>query len=134
MKILVLSNNDGGLWHFRQELLRTLIADNELFVCTPTGDYSKSIESLGCTFISCTKLSRRGMNPIQDLKLFLFYFNLCSKLHPYLVLTYTIKPNVYGGMACSSYGVPYIANITGLGTAVENDSFMQKIAIIWNKY
>lgn len=105
-----------------------MAVDNELLVCTPTGDYSKSIESLGCTFISCTKLSRRGMNPIQDLKLFLFYLNLCSKLHPDLVLTYTIKPNVYGGIVCSWKHVPYIANITGLGTSIENGGLLSKIS------
>ena len=46
------------------------------------------------------------------------------------MLTYTIKPNIYGGIACRLFKAPYIANITGLGTAVENKGMLQKIAII----
>ena len=51
-------------------------------------------------------------------------------IRPDVVLTYTIKPNIYGGIACRLFKAPYIANITGLGTAVENKGMLQKIAII----
>ena len=46
-----------------------------------------------------------------------------------LVITYTIKPNVYGGIACQLCKVPYVANVTGLGTAVENGGILQKITL-----
>ena len=45
------------------------------------------------------------------------------------MFTYTIKPNVYGGMVCGWLGIPYVANITGLGTAVENAGLMQKVTL-----
>ena len=48
---------------------------------------------------------------------------------PDIVFTYTIKPNVYGGMVCGWLGIPYVANITGLGTAVENAGLMQKVTL-----
>lgn len=47
-----------------------------------------------------------------------------------MVLTFTIKPNIYGGFAARINGVPYIANITGLGSAMESKGVMQKIATI----
>ena len=46
-----------------------------------------------------------------------------------LVLTYTIKPNIYGGIASRLFRIPYIANITGLGTSIENGGFIQKIVL-----
>jgi len=49
------------------------------------------------------------------------------------VLSYTIKPNLYGGMACQLCGVPQIANVTGLGTAVENPGKLQKLTILLYK-
>ena len=40
---------------------------------------------------------------------------------------------MYGGIACNKYKVPYVVNITGLGTAVENAGIMQKITLILYK-
>ena len=53
---------------------------------------------------------------------------------PDLVITYTIKPNVYGGMACRLCKVPYAINITGLGTAFQNDGMVKKIATALYKH
>ena len=69
------------------------------------------------------------MNPIQDIGLFRAYRKLLKEVKPDVVLTYTIKPNVYGGLACRMGNVPYIANITGLGSALENGGLVQKIAL-----
>ena len=40
-------------------------------------------------------------------------------MRPDLVITYTIKPNIYGGSVCRLLSVPYVVNITGLGTAFQ---------------
>ena len=54
------------------------------------------------------------MNPLKDGKLLLFYRKLLKTIHPAAVLTYTIKPNIYGGVACRLAKVPYLVNITAL--------------------
>ena len=54
------------------------------------------------------------------------YIKIIKQIKPDVVLTYTIKPNVYGGLACRLTKTPYIANITGLGTAVENKGLITK--------
>ncbi len=64
-----------------------------------------------------------GVNPIKDFKLLVYYIKLIREVKPDIVLTYTIKPNLYGGIACSINDVPYLSNITGLGSA-ENASFL----------
>ena len=46
---------------------------------------------------------------------------------PDVVLTYNIKPNVYGGMACQQLKIPYLPNVTGLGTPVENPGPLQAL-------
>jgi len=56
-----------------------------------------------------------------------------KKIKPDMVLTYTIKPNVYGGIACRLLKMPYIANITGLGTAIENAGLLQKLTTLLYK-
>ena len=135
MKILILANNDVGLYKFRKELLQELISrEYEVNICLPNGDYVNTMKEMGCKFIECTLLDRHGKNPLQDLKLLHYYKLIIKQIKPDIVFTYTIKPNVYGGMACADLKVPYVANITGLGTAVENPGFLQKITIALYRY
>lgn len=123
-RILILANDAGGLYSFRRELLTALLEKNELAFCTPSAESATMLKDLGCTFISCDVLDRRSTNPARDLKLFTFYARLLKRERPDLVLTYTIKPNVYGGVACALNKTPYIANVTGLGTSIENGGLL----------
>ncbi|CEG22028.1 N, N'-diacetylbacillosaminyl-diphospho-undecaprenol alpha-1,3-N-acetylgalactosaminyltransferase [Planococcus massiliensis] len=127
-KILILANNDVGLYKFRKELLIELVEENEVYISLPYGDYIPQLEELGCIFIN-TSISRRGTNPVTDLKLLMKYRQIIKNVKPDVVLTYTIKPNVYGGVACRLAKIPYIANVTGLGTAVEKEGILQKITL-----
>ena len=134
MRILILANNDGGLYKFRRELLETLIAEgHEVHISLPHGDFIGELREMGCIYEPC-ELDRHGTNPIKELKLITYYKKLIKRVAPDIVFTYTIKPNVYGGMACASLGVPYVANVTGLGTAVENGGLMQKITMTLYRY
>lgn len=134
MKILVLANDDFSFFNFRKELLHKLVSlNNEVYISLPNGDKIKNLEEIGCKYIE-TEFNRKGMNPIKDIKLLQKYKKIIKEIKPDVVLTYTIKPNIYGGIACRKMKVPYIANITGLGTALENKSILQKILIIMYKY
>ena len=129
MKVLILANKSTGLYKFRGELLEAMIARNyEVYISVPKGDFIAEMEQMGCHVIE-TELSRRGTNPFADLALIKKYCSLIKSVKPNIVLTYTIKPNVYGGIACQRCNVPYVANVTGLGTAVENGGILQKITL-----
>ena len=127
-KILVLSNGSGGLFGFRRELMEELCAKYEVIaLAKPTGNVN-ALEKMGCRLIP-VDMEYHGTNPIKELKLVSYYKKMLRELQPDVVLTYTIKPNIYGGMACAALGIPYIENITGLGTAVENGGLLQKITV-----
>ncbi len=129
MRVLILANNDMGLYKFRRELLEELVKENEVYFCVPEGKFVEPIKKTGCYYVPCTLLDRHGTNPIKDLKLFRFYKRAIRDIKPDIVFTYTIKPNVYGGMACGSMGIPYVVNVTGLGTSIENGGLMQCISL-----
>ena len=123
--ILVLGNSDSGLYDFRKEVLEALLQEGyEVHVSVPDTGYADKIRRLGCIYHE-TAMERRGMNPFKDGKLFLFYRRLLKKLRPAAVLTYTIKPNIYGGVACRLLKVPRIVNVTGLGTTLEHEGLMK---------
>lgn len=131
-KILILANSDVGLYKFRKELIEELIKVHKVTISLPNGEFVKSLKDIGCEFIE-TKISRRGTNPITDLKLILQYKNIIKQVKPDIVLSYTIKPNVYGGIVCRMLKIPYIPNITGLGTAVENGGILQNLTLFLYK-
>lgn len=128
-KILILTNAIGGLYQFRYELIERLIHDkHQVFISAPNGNRMTDFENMGCQCFE-TDISRRGLNPIIDAKLLMKYIRILKTCKPDVVLTYTIKPNVYGGMVCSLAGVPYIVNITGLGSAIENPGILKNIML-----
>ena len=125
----MLVNHDVVIYNFRKELVERLLEDGyEVIISSPYGERIDDLVQMGCKYIEAT-LSRHGTNILEELKLLTHYRKIIKEVKPDVVLSYTIKPNIYGGMACRALKVPYIANITGLGTAVENAGIMQKISI-----
>lgn len=133
MKILILANNDVGLYKFRKELIKSFIEQkHEVYISLPYGEFVNELQNMGCVFLR-TDFQRRGMNPLCDFKLLCTYYKLIRETKPNVVLTYTIKPNIYGGMICRIKRIPYIVNITGLGTAIENKGLMSKVLLVLYK-
>ena len=132
-KILILVNDVTTVLQFRCELVRALVAEgHEVVVSVPKSDRIPEIEALGAKVVE-TAVARHGKNPFKDLKLLSNYKKLLKSLKPDVVLTFTIKPNVYGGMACGKLKIPCIANVTGLGAVVENKGIMQNITLLLHK-
>lgn len=129
MKILVLTNYSLGFYKFRKELVEELVKKNTLYICVPKGEFVTELEQLGSTVIDCPMLDRRGTNPLCDLKLKNYYDKLVKSIKPDIVLTYTIKPNVYGGMVCMKNHIPYIANVTGLGSTLQRNGLLRMITL-----
>lgn len=132
-KILILANNDVGLFKFRKELIEVLLTDYEVHIALPYGSFVDKLVEMGCIY-HAIEFQRRGTNPLNDFNLLKAYDRLLRELSPMVVLTYTIKPNVYGGIVCAARKIPYITNITGLGTAVENPGVLQIITTTLYKF
>ena len=132
MTIAIVTNNSNGLYLFRRHLINALIKKGEkVYAITPFDDDVDNLRSLGITMIE-TDVDRRGTNLVRDLVLLKDYHVILSKIHPDLVITYTIKPNIYAGLTCRQLGIPYVINITGLGTAFENNGFLRKtVALLY---
>lgn len=118
--ILILANSSGGLYDFRNELVTKLLQEYRVVASLPDTVKTDLLSQEGVV-VEHTPINRRGMNPAQDLKLLHAYELLMKKYHPDLVLTYTIKPNVYGGFVCRKMGIPYLPTITGLGSTFQKN-------------
>ena len=126
-KILILANSSSGLLEFRGELITALKEKGyDVAASLPELEEKGRLEALGCRVIH-TPFARKGTDPIKDYQLFCTYKRLIREEAPAAVLTYTIKPNIYGGMASGALKVPCLANITGLGSALENPGLLGKL-------
>jgi glycosyltransferase involved in cell wall biosynthesis len=115
--IVVSVNAAWNLANFRQSLLHGLVAAGyRVIAIAPPDGCEGQLLGLGVEF-EPIQIDARGMSPLGDVRLLLAYLRVLRRLRPAAYLGYTIKPNVYGGMACQMLGIPRIANIAGLGTA-----------------
>lgn len=128
-KVLFISNVTAGLVSFRYELIKILAENYEVTIMASDNGRLDQLTNLGCTFIS-TEYDRHGTNPLNEINLIKLYRKLIKEISPDIVFTYTIKPNIYAGMACAALNIPYVANITGLGAALEDVGLMQKITSV----
>lgn len=127
-KVLVLTNSSGGLYDFRGEFIEALCQKYEVHVSMPDDVKEKELKDLGCHILK-TPINRRGINPFEDLKLYRAYGKMMKEIKPDLAVTYTIKPNIYGGLAAGMKKIPYIATITGLGGAFDRTGLLLKLIV-----
>lgn len=128
-KVLILANFSSGLYDFRNETVKALLEENEVFISLPDDAKTKELTEEGAYIIK-TPLNRRGVNPLEDLKLYRCYSNIIRELQPDIVMTYTIKPNIYGGFCAGRRKVPYISTITGLGGAFDRKGLFLHMIIM----
>lgn len=128
MRIAILTNLDLGLYRFRKELLQKLCNGNEVYIVLPEGNFIDRLQEIGCVFVRLD-FNRRGKNPLADLRQIGDYRRILKEIYPDVVLTYTIKPNIYGGIACQKNKIPYINNVTGLGTSIEGGGLLRWVSI-----
>ena len=129
-KYLIITNHSYMLWRFRKELIEALLQRGEVIISTPFVGHEQDFIELGCRCVE-TKLNRRSIDPLSELKLFRFYKKLLHDEKPDLVLTYSIKPNIYGGIACRQFGVAYCANVQGLGTAFQSEPMASVATVLY---
>jgi glycosyltransferase involved in cell wall biosynthesis len=120
-RVVLAANSSWNIVNFREGLIRALKAEGyEPVVIAPIDPAAeRRMDELGVERI-VIDINRSGLNPFADLALLLKYRTLLKSLRPIAYLGFTIKPNIYGGIAARLAGIPLIANISGLGTVFIN--------------
>lgn len=126
---MILSNDHAYTYNFRKEVIQRLLDEGyKVCIVLPYGESVEKLKEMGCEFYNIS-LNRRGKNIFQDVNLLMSYHKILREIKPSLVLTYTLKPNLYGSIACQMVKIPHINNITGLGSAFIKDNFSRKLLL-----
>jgi glycosyltransferase involved in cell wall biosynthesis len=127
MHILMTVNAAWNILNFRRPLVEALQADgHRVTVLAPPDDAVKDLERLGCR-VQPLEMSVKGLNPLEDVRLQRRFTRIFRETRPDAVLSYTIKNNVFGARAAKSVGVPFLPNVTGLGTAFLSGKLLQTV-------
>ncbi len=133
-KILIYANDYKTIANFRMELLERFLAlGHTVTLSLPEDERSHVFKDMGCSVIPAP-ITRHGTNPIAELKLIRVYKKQMKQISPDCVLTFTVKPNIYASIAAAARKVPYINNITGLGSVMQSESFLKKMMLRLQKY
>lgn len=130
MKILIITNHSYMLYRFRRELITELQKEHEVILSMPFVGHEEDFRAMGLRCIN-TDVDRRGVSLITDLKLAATYRKLLRSERPDMVITYSIKPNIYAGLACSALKVPFCANVQGLGTAFQRKGLSRFVTVLY---
>ena len=95
----------------------------------PADAHVDRVTALGCRFVHLP-MHAGGTNPWHDWQLKRRYQAALAAERPDAFLGFTIKPNVWGGLAAQALGIPVINNIAGLGTAFIRQNWLTHVARI----
>lgn len=128
MHIILTVNAAWNIWNFRRPVVDALLSDgHEVTVLAPPDDAVGDLEAIGCRFRPL-EMNVKSLNPVEILKLQSRMKRIFLQEQPDTVFSYTIKNNIFGARAARAVGVPFLPNVTGLGTAFLSGGPLQTIA------
>jgi glycosyltransferase involved in cell wall biosynthesis len=126
--IAIVANTTWNIYNFRLNILTILTKKHyQVIVIAPKDEYEIYQKAFPTVkHISLNHLARKSINPFQDMRLCQELFQIYQREKPDLILHYTIKANIYGGLAATLLNINYICVVTGLGY-----SFLHKGLVSW---
>lgn len=127
MRVCLSANSSWHVVNFRANIVRALVDEGyEVIVIAPKDDYSERIADLGCRYVAIP-IEQQGMSVAADLRTFLCYLKILKKEKLDVFLGYTVKPNIYGSLACHLLKIPVVNNVSGLGTAFLRGGWLKRV-------
>ncbi len=127
--VLFLVNKDTTILNFRLSLVRALSeAGERVIVALPPGERVAEIADAGAEIV-LTPMKKDRICPSDDCRLLRRYRAIIRAYTPHIILTYTVKPTLYGGMV-SAGRIPLIATVTGRGRALAGCLPMRALCLL----
>jgi glycosyltransferase involved in cell wall biosynthesis len=128
MRVLLTVNAAWNIVNFRKPLVEHLLgAGHHVTVLAPPDGSEHALRQMGCAFVPL-QMNAKGLSPIDGVRLVCDFKRHFRALDPEVVLSFTIKNNLFGAVAARSLGVSFIPNVTGLGTAFLSGRGLQMVA------
>jgi len=129
VKIAIIINTSWNIYNFRRGLVKSLLNEgHDVIAITPNDAYVSKLKEWGVIHHP-VEVDGSGLNPVRDLKYLRQLKIILRAEQPDIVLSYTIKSNIYGSLAAKSLKIPVICNVSGLGTTFLWKGWIRRAAI-----
>lgn len=128
MKYLLITTTSRSVINFRTSFIENLQEkDSEVVVIAQDDGMKEEIEKLGVKFY-CVNENNRGLNPFKMINSIKKYKDIILHERPDAVLTYQLKPNIFGVMGAKKAKIKKIfPMVEGAGDVFVNNSLKWKI-------
>ncbi len=117
--IVVTVNAAWNLLNYRTGIIRMLQDEgHRVTLLAPRDDSAPALEALGCDF-EHIGMTRRGKSPVTEAGVVANAYRTLRRLRPDAVISFTIKNNIYTGIACRLLGIPFLPNVSGRGAVFQ---------------
>lgn len=130
MKAVFINNNITGVLIFRKDVIESFEQSGwEISIIIPKSEFGSEIfKRIPKNWnVFTADLNANSSNPIKDIKYLKNLISIFKKVKPDIVMTYTVKPNIYGAIACAICRIPCISIMAGLGYLFSGNGTKQKI-------
>ena len=133
-KIVILSNSLWNIINFRINLVKELVNQDYkiLIICDNKEKLNFDFEHSNLE-IKIVKFKSKDYFSINNILYFIFLFKNIKIFNPDYLLTFTIKPNILGGIISQYLKIKNISNITGLGTLSIRGKILRYLGLILYK-
>lgn len=132
-KVMIFANEMLSFLNFRAELVSSLCKQYDVVIAAPDSSSHKE-DFPEVMFIDIENMKRRSFGIINNFKLYFEYRKYVKKVKPDLILTYTIKPNIFVGLYTKYKKIPVVVTITGLGSLFYNGKLKRFIGLTLYKF
>ncbi len=125
MHVLLTVNTAWNIWNFRKPVVQSLLSNgHRVTVLAPPDEAVADLVDLGCVFVPL-EMNAKGLNPVDEIRLWQGLRRQFRADQPDVILSYTIKNNIFGALAAKSLGIPFLPNVSGLGTGFLSGGALQ---------
>lgn len=140
-EVWIAINTTWNIFNFRRSLIVALgEAGLRVAAYAPPDDYVRHVEASGARYVPM-QLNNAGTNPLRELMSVWRMVQLLRRERPALLLTYTPKVNIYLSLAARVWGIPVVANVSGLGRTFIAGGWLTRVTVVlyrlafsWPKY
>ncbi|MEM8770215.1 MAG: glycosyltransferase family 4 protein [Pseudomonadota bacterium] len=117
--VALVFNSSWYAWNFRRSTLDAIVSQGfRAHVIAPEDEAAEKLSRLPGVDVENWRLDLYQRNPVREAASLSSLIRKLQHLRPAFVFSFTIKPNIYAGLACRFLGLRYAPNITGLGMVV----------------
>lgn len=133
MKLAIVSNQSKSTYNFRKDLIFFFLKKHKVSVIATEDDSSPKFIDMGCNFIP-VDINPRSLNIFLDIKFICQLLHRLRILRPDLVISYTVKPNIYSPLVCRALGIKCLPVITGLGNSFLYSAILRNLMVLLYRF